>query len=187
VSCRSIRNAEHARRETEKQSLWERMFATEAANKRRRENTPTPAEAERAAHHAMLAEEQAKRNAAEHERRGAAGLVWEPVGPAGGIEVAAVFSSAVLWDATADEIRDGVHHEPTLHLRDIAHLWWILKPIEAAGGSVTIPAGPGRQPPHWPGYDRVAIDGIKYREDSLNHLAKLGYITIERGPHRPWP
>lgn len=27
----------------------------------------------------------------------------------------------------------------------------------------------------------MAIDGIKYREDSLNHLATHGYLTIERG------
>ena len=143
---------------------------------------PAPAaDAERKAFHAELKAAQDKRNAAEHERRRVAGLVCEPVADGGGVEVAALFSSAVVWEATASEIRDGIHHEPSLHLRDIAHLWWALNAIAAGGGSVTTPAGPGRMPPRWPDYDRVAIDGIKYREDSVHHLAILGYLTIERG------
>jgi len=173
--------AELAQRETEKQTVWGRIWATEAANKRRRDNTPTGFEREREAFHAELKREQDKRNAAEHERRRAAGLVWEPVGPAGGIEVAAVFSSATLWQATANEIRDGAHHEPSLHARDIAHLWWSLNLIAASGGSATFAAGPGRCPPHWPSYDREAVDGITYRENCLAQLERLGYLAIERG------
>ena len=57
--------AELAKRETEKQTVWGRIFATEAANKRRKENTPTDAEAERVAFHTELKREQDAKNAAE--------------------------------------------------------------------------------------------------------------------------
>jgi hypothetical protein len=180
-AARETARAELANHEQEKRSLWDRMFAAEATNKRRRDGTPTEFEQARRKFHDELGAANAARNAAEHERQRQQGLVWEPVGPAGGVEVAAVFSSSVAWDATANEIRDGVLHEPSLHLRDLAHLWWTLNAIEAGGGSVTIPSGPGRMPPRWPAYDREAIDGILYREDSVSHLAKLGYLTIERG------
>ena len=138
------------------------------------------ARAERVAFHAMLAEENGKRSAEALERRRAAGLVWEPTGPAGGAEAGAVFSSSVLWDSMKEEIRDNELVEPALHLRDLSHLWWALNAITEGGGSVTVPSGPGRLPPSWPSYDRIAADGVRFREESLAHLAKAGYLTLER-------
>jgi len=173
--------AEARAQHEEKQSYFGRMVASLAQEKRRKENAPTPAEAERVQFHAEIAAAQAERNAEALAQRKAAGLVWEPVGPAGGVEAGAVFSSATVWDSMKDEIRDGARHEPTLHARDLVHLWWSLNAVQAGGGSVTIPAGAGKLPPSWPAYDVQAADGIKYREDSIRQLAKLGYLAVEQG------
>ena len=170
---------ELARREGETQSIWARMWASEAANKRRRENTPTDFEAERKAHHDMLAEEQAKRNAEELERKRAAGLLYEPVGFGGGDAVAALFSSATLWDYTELRLNDdgtgAFITSQLLTARQVLHLWWAANLIAEAGGEqASYVQGTA---PHWPSPD----GDITYRETDMARLVECEFLEWERG------
>ena len=170
---------ELARRDGETQSIWARMWASEAANKRRRENTPTAFEAERKAHHDMLAEEQAKRNADDLERRRAAGLLYEPVGFGGGDVVAALFSCATLWDYNEQRLNDdgtgAFINSQLLTGRQVLHLWWAANLIAEAGGEqASYPQGTA---PHWPSRDR----DITYRETDMARLVECEFLEWERG------
>jgi hypothetical protein len=74
-----------------------------------------------------------EREAAEHARKVAAGLVYQPVGDGGGDAAAAVFSSAATWRAVKREIRADRLAEPSLDARTLVHLWHILNLLEEAG------------------------------------------------------
>lgn len=97
-----------AQRQTSGQTFLWRLLATTAADKRRRENTPMEAEAERKAFHAELAKAQEAKNEAERERKRAAGLLYELTGEGGGDVAAALFSSSALWAFTEMKIQKDV-------------------------------------------------------------------------------
>ncbi len=171
--------AELAKRETERQTFFGRMWATEKARKRRQENTPTEAEAERVAFHAMLAEERAKQNAAELERKRAAGLLYEPVGQGGGDAVAALFSCSTLWDYNEQRLNDdgtgAFVNSQLLTGRQVLHLWWAANLIAEAGGEQASYAQ--GTAPHWPSPD----GDITYRETDMARLVECEFLEWEHG------
>jgi hypothetical protein len=178
AQVRDAARAEMARREPDPKP--EPRWSDLARDQKRRQEG---AEKSRADHKEFVREIAAEKNARveqERARKIKEGLVWTPAGEGGGDAVAAVFSSAFVWDSTVREIRDGKLIEPLLDTRALVALWWALNLIEASGGvSATIPnLEPGRRPPGWPAYDVESPDGMKLRLADVKQLEANGYITI---------
>ena len=165
-----------SQREANKQTFFARMFATEAANKRRQANAPTDAEAERKAFHAELKRERDARNAADLERRRAAGLLYEPTGDGGGDTVAALFSSSALWAFTEMKIQEDGFVGQILNARHVLALWWASNLIAEHGGEAATIVG--STAPHWPD----AEGDIMFRAGDIAHLERNGFIEVERQP-----
>jgi hypothetical protein len=176
-----------AREVSDKESNWSRFWFSEGNRKNRGSrynDAHDKAVAERKEFHKMLKAESDKKNAADLERRRAAGLIWEPVAEAGGDACAAVFSSRVVWDALVNTTRaDGTMQEAWLDLRHVAHLCYFANIIaEACGVTARLPYTEQTALPHWPIGDNTHFEGIRFRKQDLNHLVGCGFFTVAKEP-----
>jgi len=113
------------------------------------------------------------------EQARAAGRLYEPVREGGGLTVAAVFGSSVLWGfcdyrLTEDPDEPGTFvASQILSGSQLLHLYWALCLIEESEGEeCTIPNG---TVPHWPGRDGK----VNWRQSDLGHLRQTEFIEVE--------
>jgi len=132
---------------------------------------------ERVAFHAFLKDEVDVRNAETLERRRAAGLVYQPTsGVGGGHEMAALFSSDVLWGWL--ELRmnpaagGGQTNQAILTGAQISMLWWAGSVIAENDGEASFQY---LDPPRW----QQMFPGTRFRTgDDLQRLADVKLIEF---------
>ena len=181
LRARELAAAEHER--TRILEEWESRSAQMAGTpnlaqqKAERAAAKAKFDVERVAFHAHLKDEVDARNAETLERRRAAGLVYQATGQAGGHEMAALFSSDLLWgflelrmNPTAD---GGQTHKAILTGPQISMLFWVGSVIAENRGEASFQY---LDPPRW----QQMFPGTRFRTgNDLQRLADVGLVEFE--------
>jgi hypothetical protein len=109
-----------------------------------------------------------------------AGRLYEPVRSGGGLAVAAVFSSSVLWDFVDYRLNE-LPDEPGSFVMSqiitgsqLVHLHWALCLIEESGGESCMV--PGGQAPHWAGRN----GNVNWSQSDMGQLRAVSFLDVKK-------